>query len=164
MGAAREPNEIGTQGYLRNHHRKENNVIVLDIDVKDDGLDEFNKYLLCHAKPETYTVQTPSGGFHYYFNYDSANEQDAWLIQRYLRTRTNYRGKGLDIRAAGGYVVGAGSRVNCNEYKVVNNTAINDIPSDLLGWLLESVTCEEPPITTPIREAKRRNIDIKPSE
>ena len=45
---------------------KKNNLIVLDIDVKDDGLDEFNKYLLCHAKPETYTVQTPSGGFHYY--------------------------------------------------------------------------------------------------
>ena len=87
---------------------KKNNLIVLDIDIKDDGLDVFNKYLLCHAKPETYTVQTPSGGFHYYFNYDSANEQDAWLIQRYLRTRTKYRGKGLDIRAAGGYVVGAG--------------------------------------------------------
>ena len=89
--------------------------------------------MLCHAKPETYTVQTPSGGFHYYLNYVSANEQDAWLIQRYLRTRTKYRGKGLDIRAAGGYVVGAGSRVNCNEYKVVNHKAINDIPSDLFG-------------------------------
>ena len=61
-------------------------------------------------------------------------------------------------------MVGAGSRVNSSEYKVVNNTAIADIPSDLLGWLLESVTCEEPPTHSARRETKRRNIDIKPSE
>ena len=53
-----------------------NNLLVVDIDVKDDGLNEFQKYVLEHGIPNTLAVETPSGGFHYYFNYASANPDD----------------------------------------------------------------------------------------
>ena len=45
-----------------------NNLLVLDLDVKDDGVKKFPDYIADHGNPNTLTVQTPSGGFHYYFN------------------------------------------------------------------------------------------------
>ena len=45
-----------------------NNLLVVDLDVKDDGVKEFEAYLAEHGKPNTFIVSTPSGGYHYYFN------------------------------------------------------------------------------------------------
>ena len=82
-----------------------NNIIVVDIDVKDDGLDEWNTYIQEHGEPKTVTVKTPSGGYHYYFSYNSTNKANNHLIENNLKTTTKYRGKGIDIRSNGGYVV-----------------------------------------------------------
>ena len=35
-----------------------NNLLVVDIDVKDDGLAEFKKYITEHGDPNTLTVET----------------------------------------------------------------------------------------------------------
>ena len=48
---------------------KLNNICVLDIDVQDDGLSQWNNYLKNHIEPMTVTVKTPSGGLHYYFKF-----------------------------------------------------------------------------------------------
>ena len=82
-----------------------NNLLVVDIDVKDFGLDEFQKYVLEHGIPNTLAVETPSGGFHYYFNYASANPEDEFYIKNYLKNSSKYRGVGIDIRSDGGYIV-----------------------------------------------------------
>ena len=95
------------------------NLIVLDVDVKDDGLAEMQDYIKKYGGIDTYTVRTPSGGYHYYFNYEAACEADRWRIANYFTNSTKYRAKGLDIRTKGGYVVGAGSRVGGKEYEVV---------------------------------------------
>ena len=87
------------------------NLIVLDVDVKDDGLVEMQDYFKKYGGIDTYTVRTPSGGYHYYFNYEAACDADNWRIANYFTNSTKYRAKGLDIRTKGGYVVGAGSRV-----------------------------------------------------
>ena len=77
---------------------KRNKLIVLDVDSKDDGVKELQKYLREYGALNTYTVSTPSGGFHYYFNYDPQN----YLMATYLTNRTKYRNCGLDIRTNGG--------------------------------------------------------------
>ena len=46
-----------------------NNLFVLDIDVKDDGLEEWQTYINTYNEPNTMKIKTPSGGFHYYFKY-----------------------------------------------------------------------------------------------
>ena len=46
-----------------------NNLLVFDLDVKDDGVEEFKKYIQAQGKPDTLHVTTPTGGEHYYFNY-----------------------------------------------------------------------------------------------
>ena len=42
-----------------------NNLLVVDLDVKDDGVLEFQKYIKEFGNPNTFVVQTPSGGLHY---------------------------------------------------------------------------------------------------
>jgi hypothetical protein len=47
---------------------KINNIIVLDVDEKDEGIEEFNKYIIEYGEPQTITQKTPSGGYHYFLN------------------------------------------------------------------------------------------------
>ena len=56
-----------------------NNIFVLDIDIKDNGFEEFNKYISIHGEPNTFTIKTPSGGRHYYFNLKS-NEDSVIIL------------------------------------------------------------------------------------
>ncbi len=96
--------------------------MVVDIDVKDDGVREFRKYRREFGTPETPTVNTPSGGCHYYFNYSYEDPDTDLMIRTYLKNKTKYRGKGLDIRIDGGYVVAPPSVVNGVPYEVSRNT------------------------------------------
>ena len=41
---------------------------VLDINMKDNRREELDKYVREHGEPDTLTINTPSGGKHYYFN------------------------------------------------------------------------------------------------
>ena len=105
---------------------KVNNIIVVDIDVKDEGLEEWQLYVKQHGNPNTYTVKTPSGGLHYYFTYISADENDNYLIENYLKNSTKFRGKGIDIRSNGGYIVMPPSIINNVRYDVIND--VEQIP------------------------------------
>ena len=67
-----------------------NNLLVVDVDVKDEGVAEFLTYVREHGNPDTFTVATPSGGFHYYFNYSSATEDDNVLIKANLKNAIKY--------------------------------------------------------------------------
>ena len=142
-----------------------NNLIVLDVDVKDDGLAELQDYIKNHGNINTYTVRTPSGGYHYYFNYKGASEADNERIARWLRNSTKYRAKGLDIRTQGGYVVGPGSRVGGKEYEVSKNTDIGDMPSALIDWLLTSITLTDGQTvpTAPQPKARTTKTNVQPS-
>ena len=104
---------------------------------------EFRKYRREFGTPETLTVKTPSGGNHYYFNHSHEDPDTALMIQTYLKNKTKYRGKGLDIRTEGGYVCAPPSVVNGVAYEVSRSTAPIDLPPSLLKWLLEEATAEE---------------------
>jgi hypothetical protein len=43
----------------------------VDVDAKNDGLEECSRYLEVNDEPDTLKVLTQSGGFHYYFKYKS---------------------------------------------------------------------------------------------
>lgn len=108
-----------------------NNIMVLDVDVKDDGVGAMVQYFQEFGKFNTFTVRTPHGGYHYYFNYKSKDNND-----NYLKNGTKFRGVGLDFKTEGGYVLSPGSCVDGKYYKVINQTKIIDMPNDLLTWLL----------------------------
>lgn len=112
-----------------------NNIFVLDVDIKDDGLKTIQDYIKINGDINTLTVKTPSGGLHYYFNYKSSNDELNYLINTYITNKTKYRGVGLDIRTNGGYIKAPPSK----GYEVIKETLINDITEHLLLWLLEDI-------------------------
>jgi hypothetical protein len=78
-------------------------LIVVDIDNKDGrdgGQTIVGLEIEGHELPPTYEVATPSGGRHLYYQAPSA-----------VPSGVDVLGPGVDIRSAGGYVVGAGSRL-----------------------------------------------------
>ncbi|MEV0727719.1 bifunctional DNA primase/polymerase [Polymorphospora sp. NPDC050346] len=80
----------------------------------------------------TYTVDTPSGGSHLYYQHPASGPQ--------LRNTTSDRGRGLgwkiDTRAHGGYVVAGGSTVTGRPYKV----ALDCDPLPLPEWIATLLT------------------------
>jgi len=72
----------------------ENGILVLDVDLKHDqnGIDTINSMGL--ELPETMWQQTPSGGYHFFFEFDP-NRNPGNKV-KFL--------KGLDIRSTGGWV------------------------------------------------------------
>ena len=121
-----------------------NNLLVLDVDLKDDGLKEMNEYIKAVNDINTLTVKTPSGGVHYYFKYTNSNPDIQYLIDEFLTNRTKYRNKGLDIRTNGGYVKAPPSP----GYEIVKDIEINELPESLALWLLENVEVYEKDVKT----------------
>ena len=79
-----------------------------------------------HDWPDTYTVTTPSGGTHLYFAAAEGSK---------IRNSAGLVGPQIDVRAAGGYVVGAGSVVDGRPYEVLHDRESAPLPP-WLGYLL----------------------------
>ena len=120
-----------------------NNLLVVDLDVKDDGVDEFKKYIQSFGKPNTLHVKTPTGGEHYYFNYSHPDAGTQQMIRSFLNNSTKFRGKGIDIRSEGGYIVAPPSIRDGRAYEVTNLMKPINIPSSLVSWLLEGHTTKK---------------------
>jgi hypothetical protein len=118
---------------------KINNVIVLDIDFKDEGNEEFDKYKKMYGDINTFIVKSPNNGFHYYFLYENTNEATQHLIDESFTNKTKYRNKGLDIRTNGGYIVAPNSSINKVFYKIINDVKPIELPENLALWLLEVI-------------------------
>ena len=130
---------------------KVNNLIVIDLDLekykKDNrfvpsGFEKMKEYIDEFGDFDTFTVKTPSGGIHYYFQYETKNKATNVLINQ-IPNATEFYGYGIDVRTekktggAGGYVVGFGSQINDNKYTIVNNKQIAEMPENLAFWLLQ---------------------------
>jgi Bifunctional DNA primase/polymerase, N-terminal len=72
--------------------------------------------------PSTYWVLTPSGGWHLYFRAHEGSQ---------LRNSASLLGPQVDVRAHGGYVVGAGSVVDGKLYELLDGCD----PAPLPPWL-----------------------------
>jgi hypothetical protein len=98
-----------------------------------DGRDVFA--LLCEWAgqpwPVTFWTVTPSGGWHLYFRAPAGVE---------IRNSSWRLGPLIDVRAGGGYVLGAGSVVGGRTYEVLDNSD----PAPLPGWLVRALTAAAP--------------------
>lgn len=78
---------------------KASNVVVIDIDKRNKGVEKWLEIIGDNIIEETFTVETGSGGYHIYYQYDN----------RLSHTRNNVY-PGIDFRSEGGQVVGPGSK------------------------------------------------------
>lgn len=93
---------------------------------------------------DTYTVTTPRGGLHLYFQAPAGATH---------RTTVGTLGWRIDTRGRGGAVVGAGSRSETGTYDLVLDLPVAETP----GWLVEALTpAPPPPPRPPIRLSAKR--------
>jgi hypothetical protein len=112
--ATRDPATVErwiADGYNLGVETEKSGLIVIDCDVKHDGVDGIANFLaMCGGlEPETLTVETASGGRHYYF-FGPAVKSTASVVA-----------PGVDVKSRGGYVVAPGSVVKAGPYKVVKD-------------------------------------------
>ena len=90
--------------------------VVVDIDVKE-GKRGVEEYAAHGGHYDTYTVRTPSGGFHCYFaGPDSGNSPISDAV---------------DIRSHNGYVVAPGSTIDGAPYTVAVNKPVATLPESI---------------------------------
>lgn len=122
-------------------------LVVVDLDHKPAvGItwrDGWNTLAAGGPMPETVAVRTPSGGFHlYYAAPDPGDSADGPV----LRNTASRLGKGIDTRAAGGYVAAPPTRLPHGHY---GPAADPDGPlPPLPGWLTERLTTAPSPAET----------------
>ena len=103
--------------------------VVIDLDIKPergiDGRDTWANTLLENDdNVETFTVQSPSGGLHFYFN----TEVEVGNAHNFGKS------SGVDVRGTGGYVVGPGCTLDNGSYAVTGERDIASAP----GWLVNN--------------------------
>ena len=139
-------NEINTHFYNVGLACGANNLLVLDIDEKNEGLKEWADYVAQNDEPLTVKQKTPNNGFHYVFyeTNDKYTDEENILIKS-LRNKAGYRNKGLDIRKGNGYIVCEPSSINNKKYEFIRhykNNEILNMPLSLIKWLLEKEKTE----------------------
>ena len=93
------PHFADTQARLLLTGRRSGGLSVIDLDVKHNGIDAFDRLEALHgAIPPTLTVRSPTGGLHVYV-----------VASRPLRSVVNTPARGIDIRGEGGVVMVPGS-------------------------------------------------------
>jgi hypothetical protein len=104
---------------------KQSRLLVIDSDEKNgkSGYRSITEASL--ATPDTWTVQTPSGGLHYYYQYPAG--EDIGCADSGL--------DGVDIRGEGGYVVAPPSVIDGKSYTVASQAGIALLSSQWVGQL-----------------------------
>ncbi|NEB94602.1 bifunctional DNA primase/polymerase [Streptomyces bauhiniae] len=100
---------------------------------------------------DTHIVRTGRDGQHLYFAAPDGEE---------LRNTAGDSARGLgwkvDTRAAGGYVVGAGSTVNARPYTTVHAAPVAPLPEWLTGLLRPAPLPPQRPVLVPLTDRDRR--------
>lgn len=134
-------NEINTKLYNIAIPAKDNNLIILDIDFKDDGTTEWNEYIREHGEPFTVTETTPNKGLHYYFIHkDPTYTEEQNTLINMLKEKSKYRNKGIDIKINGGYAVCEPSTIDNKGYQFIRHYdkyKFEKMPLSVLKWVLE---------------------------
>lgn len=101
-------------------------LLVVDVDTKGDkrGDEEILRLELEGRElPETYRVDTPTGGWHLYYVVQVAVKQGADVLAR-----------GVDIRSRGGYVVAPGSVIEGKPYTALHERPLAPAPQ----WVIDA--------------------------
>ena len=119
-------------------------LIVIDLDIRHGeqpgdptaatGADVLTGLCEQHGQPyplPTYAVDTPSGGTHLYYAAPDGR----------VRNSAGRLGLLIDVRADGGYVIGAGSRIGERAYTVRDERA----PIPMPPWIADLLESKPPP-------------------
>jgi hypothetical protein len=107
-------------------------IVVLDVDPRHGGDCTLEALMSEHGKlPETPTVLTGGGGFHFYFRHPGG----------IVSNSGGKVGAGIDVRGDGGYVIAPRSvHESGNRYLWEVSSRIDDIPlAELPAWLLKLI-------------------------
>jgi len=118
---------------------KENNIIVIDVDSKDEGIEEMEKYIKEYGEPETVKQRSVNGGYHLFFEYEHKDDECKYLIENYLKNKVGCRDKGIDVRTTGGYIMSHPSTIDGKQYiyeRGFDKYEVMEIPKTLLLFLL----------------------------
>ena len=77
-------------------------IVVIDVDLKDGGVVEWERLTSIYGEPLTMKVKTGGGGYHYYFRYEER-------VSKFINGSRVINGKGIDYKTDGGQVVFPGS-------------------------------------------------------
>ncbi len=101
------------------------NLVIIDAD-KQEVANQIEKHL-----PETFTIQTGSGGYHYYYECSS--------LKNPIRLEENKAGDVGDVQGEGKQVVGPGSiHPNGNRYKIIKDKPIKKIDKENIKFALKN--------------------------
>lgn len=137
-------------------------ITVIDVDfykmVKDVD-DHFAKYFKDEIENHfnTFCVSTPSGGMHYYFEYDIE-------IKQYQENAQNPNPKHVDVRNDRGYVVVPPSSINGSFYETANDVKISEMSPKLRRWLLDNLYYSKAGKSVDKNTKKSKNIDLENNE
>ncbi|MBJ23813.1 MAG: hypothetical protein CMB64_04010 [Euryarchaeota archaeon] len=106
---------------------KNSNLCVVDIDIKDNGLEYFQK--LCtknyyNYTTETLAVLTPTNGIHLYYIYNKSLSKNSVRIKD-----ENGDAIGLDIRSDAGCVIAPPSKYKWGSYQFISLKSPQEMPS-----------------------------------
>ena len=108
---------------------KPSGVVVIDYDIYKLPVDEqtaFRKSIREFSGPDCGIVETASGGFHSYYAFNEETMGN-WKCNAGLEGF-------IDVRTTGGYVVGPGSYVNGNDYKILyEGEKFGEMPVELFN-------------------------------
>jgi hypothetical protein len=110
--------------------------------VTRHGTDVLDGLCRAHGEPYpagTYAVATPSGGHHLYFTATGSR----------VRNSAGRLGPLIDVRADGGYVVAAGSRIGRRSYVVMDEAGPAPLPAWIAGLLEDKPPPEVPQALPP---------------
>ena len=97
-------------------------LLVLDFDMKPGQYGARSLFEMeMQGLPETFSVRTPSGGLHLYFHGPDVSNSVGKIAPN------------VDVRSAGGYVVGPGSETPLGRYAIESDIPLADAPA----WLIE---------------------------
>ncbi|CAL9450945.1 bifunctional DNA primase/polymerase [Streptomyces sp. enrichment culture] len=131
-------------------------LVVIDLDTSEhkgssdapNGAATFGA--LCeragHAVPDTYRVRTASGGEHLYFTAPHGVQ---------LPNTAGTVAQSVDTRAAGGYVIAAGSIVPAGRYEALNAALVAPLPGWLQGILRPAPVRSAGPLRLPAVDGSR---------
>jgi hypothetical protein len=115
-------------------------VIVFDVDVKDNGLADWLRYIKQFGEPKTLKVLTGSGGFHYYFKY---NDRVSHLKSFSRVVKENKRKLSWDLKTNGGQVVLPPS-IHPETNKLYEFVDFSKEITEMPDWLLDLIERSHP--------------------
>ena len=122
---------------------KKNNLLVLDIDVKDNGMKLWNNISKNYSEIITPTVKSPGGSIHLYFKYNSN-------IPNMNRILVDGKKIGWDIKSDGSIITSPPSIYpnSRKRYEWLPKKSLNDIkPINIPKWLERYILTHLKPYT-----------------